>query len=464
MECFRKRSWRRYSTDCGLMETLIRTLVTRLVKLFYARLEVQYPERLHCSGPAIYVLNHPNGLLDPAVLMTVLNRSVVFWSKSTLFAIPLVAWLASKWGAVPVFRKADIGLRGGAANTEDMARSNEHTFACCRALLHSGGALALFPEGLTHAEPYLFPLRTGAARLALQTEAEAGWRGEVTIVPVGLWYENSTRFRTSVLISAGEPLTVEGYSEEYGEEASQAVRRLTDQIATRLRAVVLEAESSELMRMVPTVAAWTVPRNAEPDLTAQHAWASKLLAAYQTLQRRDPARLDSITQEAWEFFSLLRSSGITIPWGIETPRIRWCAVGFTVLRLVIFAVPALVGYMLSIVPYRVSGTVVRTMFPYDRTLVGTAKLLCGTVFSIVVWLLMAVVMSLLTAPFWGISLALVSPFCAYVAMRWAEWRKSAGEIWRIGRLRKRRADLASVLTARRAALARSVREAVRSVG
>ena len=34
----------------------------------------------------------------------------------------------------------------------------------------------------------MLPLRTGAARIALSAEAEAGWRLHLRVVPVGLWY------------------------------------------------------------------------------------------------------------------------------------------------------------------------------------------------------------------------------------------------------------------------------------
>ncbi len=446
------------------MAAIIRLLATRLVRLFYAKLEVQYPDRMHQGAPVIYVLNHPNGLLDPPVLMAVLKRPVTFWSKSTLFASSFVAWVAEKCGAVPVFRKADIGLPGGAADGDDMVLKNAQTFARCRALLHAGGALALFPEGLTHAEPYLFPLRTGAARLALQAEAETEWQGGITIVPVGMWYENSTRFRTAVLVSAGEPILLGAYAERYREAPAEAVRALTERITVRLRAVVLEAENTRLMRTVPAVAAWTVPDDTEPDLAAQHAWASRLLATYRVLQEQDCARLERITEQAWSFFSLLKSAGVTNPWGLEKPRIRWYAIGLTVLKLVLFAVPALVGYVLSVVPYRASGMIVRTMCPYDRTQVGTVKLLGGTLFLVVTWTLLAVLAGLLFVPLWGIALALLASPCAYAAMRWAEWWRSITEVCRLGHLRRRRANLASVLVARRAALARSVREAVASVG
>ena len=52
--------------------------------------------------------------------------------------------------------------------------ANEATFAGCRALLRTGQPIALFPEGTTHSNTTMLPLRTGAARIALSAESESG--------------------------------------------------------------------------------------------------------------------------------------------------------------------------------------------------------------------------------------------------------------------------------------------------
>ena len=60
---------------------------------------------------------------------------------------------------MPVYRASD----GGAGR----AAGNELAFRTSRALLAEGGMLAVFPEGISHDEARLQPLRTGVARIAL---------------------------------------------------------------------------------------------------------------------------------------------------------------------------------------------------------------------------------------------------------------------------------------------------------
>src|SRR5215210_5976412 len=61
------------------------------------------PER----GPVLLVANHPNSLLDPAMVAVAAGRPVRFLAKSTLFSDRLVGWLVRGAGAIPVYRQQD---------------------------------------------------------------------------------------------------------------------------------------------------------------------------------------------------------------------------------------------------------------------------------------------------------------------------------------------------------------------
>ena len=96
-----------------------------------------------------------------------------------------------------------------------------------RALPRGAGGRAAcwrsFPEGTSHSDPQLRPLKTGAARIALSAEAEHDGRLGVTIVPVGLAYERKTLFRSSVLLVVGEPLAVAPLLPDYHRDERGAV-------------------------------------------------------------------------------------------------------------------------------------------------------------------------------------------------------------------------------------------------
>ena len=207
------------------------------MRLYYPARTIDGGERIPAGRPLVFVLNHPNGLLDPIVLRVASGRPSRFLAKSTLFGNPLGRLAMNAFGSIPVYRAHEAGTRSGDASR------NEASFARCRAELATGGVLALFPEGVSHSDPEMRPLKTGAARIALSAEAEHDGRLGVTVVPVGLSYERKTTFRSSVLLVVGEPIDVAARLPAYRQDERAAVTALTDEIGARLDEVVLQAES-----------------------------------------------------------------------------------------------------------------------------------------------------------------------------------------------------------------------------
>ena len=96
----------------------------------------------------VFVLNHPNGLMDSLVLKAALKRPIAFLAKSTLFGNPLGKAVMEAFDSLPVYRRRDDGLPGGPKG--DANERNEVTFARCRAILAQKGAIALFPPLWRH--------------------------------------------------------------------------------------------------------------------------------------------------------------------------------------------------------------------------------------------------------------------------------------------------------------------------
>ena len=447
-----------------MLRRLVQIIAFRLVRLFYSKIEVHGCENLPADCPVIFVLNHPNGVLDPVLLMIALDRPVTFLSKSTLFAYAASGWAAETFGALPVFRKRDLGKRGGAKDADDMAARNEATFARCRALLREGRAMALFPEGITHSEPELLPLRTGAARIALSAEAETDWAMDLHMVPVGLWYENKTRFRTAVLLVVGEPFILDDYAAAYAADARQAARAVTGRIEDGLDGVVLQAENAQLLQGIPALAAWTAPEGNSADLSRRHDWAATLLDTYKKLHHTDPVRLEGIAEQARRYASLLQTLGIADPWRLEEPAIDRRHLARRVLMLVVLALPALAGFLMSYGPYRLAGIVERVVNPKDRTQTGTIKLLGGSLLVLIAWILEAVLVGWVWGWLWGVALLALAPLLGYIALRWGEAWAALRQVISYRWLRERRGGLVAMLTARRQALAHEVKNAVEDFG
>ena len=76
-------------------------------------------------------------------------------------------------------------------------------FESCFEVLEEGRTLCIFPEGISHNDPQLKQLKTGAARIALESEERHGWKQGVQLVPVGLNFRRAPRLRSRVTIDFG---------------------------------------------------------------------------------------------------------------------------------------------------------------------------------------------------------------------------------------------------------------------
>jgi 1-acyl-sn-glycerol-3-phosphate acyltransferase len=442
-----------------MLAQFVRWIILRLVMLFYPRIEVRGRELLPHDEPALFVANHPNGLLDPLVLMAGVRRPIAFLAKSTFFANPAGRFAMGAFGALPVYRQRDEGLEGGA--TGDRTNRNEGTFARCRALLRQNHALALFPEGTTHSSTTMLPLRTGAARIALSAEAETDWAIDLKLVPVGLWYQDKALFRSAALLVIGQPFAIDDLAGRYAADPHAAVDALTERIDAALDAVVLQAEHAELLRGLPLVASWTAPRELS-TLAEQHAYTAQLLGAYQRLRASDPARLAAIEQQARRYARVLRTLGIANPWDLELNAARRGRVIWLALALVLLFLPAAAGFALSYGPYRLARPLTPVLLgDYEET-TSTGKLIIGTILVLLGWVLATILCGLLAGWAWGALLLLLAPALAYAALRWGELWREFREVLAYSWMVLRHGALVRELAARRQALAEQVMQAVQS--
>src|SRR6266851_5839187 len=201
------------------------------LRVYFRRIEVVGLDNVPRDAPIIFVLNHPNALVDPVFLLCLAPRRVSFVAKATLFRMPIISYFVRALDSLPAYRRQDEG--------QDVSRNLE-TFAAARRLLARGGTIGICPEGVSHNEPRLKRLKTGAARIALAAASDGAF--DLRIVPVGLYYTEKTTFRSSALLYFAEGLPVKPVTlEPDGTPPREAVRELSDQIETALREVMLHA-------------------------------------------------------------------------------------------------------------------------------------------------------------------------------------------------------------------------------
>jgi len=161
-----------------------------------------------------------------------------------LFRFAPLKWLLTRCGVIPVNRVQD--------NAKGM-RSVLDTFEAVFCVLERGEAVALFPEGITHDDPQLKEVKTGAARMALELEHRHGGRLGLQIVPVGLTFSAKELYRSEALVNFGEPIRAADYLGGYEEQRKECIRRLSHEIEARIQALILHVPELEQARIIAAV-------------------------------------------------------------------------------------------------------------------------------------------------------------------------------------------------------------------
>jgi glycerol-3-phosphate O-acyltransferase/dihydroxyacetone phosphate acyltransferase len=330
------------------------------LRIFFRRIEVAGLEHIPPQKPVIFVLNHPNGLVDPVFILCLAPRRVSFLAKAPLFRMPLIGWLVRALDSLPVYRKQDEG--------EDTSRNRE-TFELSRALLERGGTIAICPEGVSHDEPRLKPLKSGTARIALSA-ASMGEKLDVSIVPAGLYYTAKTTFRSAALLYFGEPIQVEAVElDADGAPPREAVRALSKRIERAMCEVILNAEHEEALATVDRAerifSSEVRVGGDEPSLERALLLRRRFIEGYTWLRARAPERLAALDARIRRYEEELRQVGVDAE-DLTAPRSKRAVVAHLLTRSLLFLILlplALAGTIIHYPAYRLKIIAALLLFP-----------------------------------------------------------------------------------------------------
>jgi glycerol-3-phosphate O-acyltransferase / dihydroxyacetone phosphate acyltransferase len=439
-------------------DRLLRALVRLVLKAFFREVEVAGAERIPLHRPLVLVANHVNGLIDPLLLIGPLPVLPRFLAKSTLWKNPLVRPFVDLAGAIPVYRRQDEGA-DPAKNAETFSRSHE--------LLAAKGALALFPEGTSHSDPALKPLKTGAARIVLEAERKVPGLG-TRIVPVGLLFDAKQTFRSRALVQVGEPLDPAPEIALDSQDPVAAARALTARIDGALHEVTLNYETWEDARLIARAADLYRHRGLKlptrGSLAEGVAFRRAFLEGYRDLRTQHPEKIAAAAGCVREYDRLLEAFhlrddqvGAAYP---PSPVARF--VGRSLLRLLIHLPLAAIGTVLNYPTYRLIGSIVKRA-TRDPDQAATFKVFGALLLFPLTWIAEGWLAGHYLAPegwggWIGAAVALLAGPTGYVALLFHDRRAIFWHEARAYLLLRTRRRLAAELKTRREAVLRQVEE------
>jgi len=295
---------------------LARAFITRLSSGFFRRIEVTGLENIPEEGGGLVISWHPNGLIDPGLILTQLPRPVVFGARHGLFKWPVLGFLLKRLGTIPIYRAVD----NKKLSPEDRRKANQESLAALAEKIANGAYSALFPEGLSHDQPHLQELKSGGARLFYQA-CEHTPEGKPTpvIIPVGLHYDRKRAFRSRALVWFHPAVELEGelsptLTINTEEEAEARVQALTSKFENVLENAVHATDDWEthfLMHRVRKLVRSERARQAgvktkKPRITEKTLGFARIRKGYYDRLETHPSSVMALRKRIEEYDSDLR--------------------------------------------------------------------------------------------------------------------------------------------------------------
>jgi glycerol-3-phosphate O-acyltransferase / dihydroxyacetone phosphate acyltransferase len=339
------RSHPRRGPASAILYAVLRFITGIALRWFYRDVRVRHAEHVPRGEiPLLIVVNHPNALVDALVTGWTMPRPITITAKATLFENPVLSWLLQLAGVIPLRRASDerhqlTGTDTGRHTMTEQAMQarNVEAFRAILDHLEDGGAVLIFPEGKSHDEPSLTPLRTGPARIALQAVSEGRVRS-LAILPIGLVFEQKETPRSRVLVDVGKPIDLGQWVAAAGDKAS--VSALTDEINRRLRDVTINyptpddaVRTRSLARILGALRGDLLPVGADRSLADEIELERRLTQAQRVLEDEDTdstlrARADCLLDRLGTFQQTLKNEGIALD-DVAIPIDQRRGIGFT---------------------------------------------------------------------------------------------------------------------------------------
>ncbi|MBK6903257.1 MAG: 1-acyl-sn-glycerol-3-phosphate acyltransferase [Saprospirales bacterium] len=215
---------------------LVKYPIFLALMVYFRRIHYSHRSRIPKGRRIIFAINHPSAFLDALISGAFLPFPLYFFIRGDAYINPLVRAILLSLHTLPIFRFRDGFNR---------LKGNQETFDRSYLILKKGTSpIMLAAEGGNSERQRLLSLQKGAAKLAFGAFTEQGLK-DIVLVPIGVNYTDVQRFRSSAMVSVGEPLYLENYLDSYSNDPRLTVQQLTSDLERNMREVVVQIDRPE---------------------------------------------------------------------------------------------------------------------------------------------------------------------------------------------------------------------------
>ena len=209
-------------------------LFLRISLNFYAKeIKVFGKENVPKKGAILFAVNHPNALLDPLFVTTFNPRENHFLVRADVFKKPLIKKALASLNLMPIYR-----IRDG----RKQLSNNEEIFNKCFNILARKETLIIFPQGGHSRDRNIKPLSKGFTRIVFGA-LEQNNNLKITVIPVGVTYQNSSTYPSKVCVQFGVP--IDSRAVYTNNEKAKAIHILKEQVTNQLKQLTVHIPDDE---------------------------------------------------------------------------------------------------------------------------------------------------------------------------------------------------------------------------
>lgn len=422
---------------------ILKIILLPLHRLYYKNIVVEGKENIP-EGGVIFTSNHQNAMMDAMAINVASGRSPYFMARADIFENSLFSFFLKALRIIPIYRRKD---------GKDSMKKNDDVFDNAAQMIFKGKPLAMFPEAGHADHRRLQALRKGFVRIGFKAMEKTEFKKPVSIVPVGIYYSDYSKFRHSLHVRFGKPVALDGFKELYESNPQKAFNVVKSKVAKQIIPMMINIKNYEYYHTFERLLSFYA-HHLLPDLGFDYGHEKNMFLAKQKViylmnhvLESKPDEFHELRLELDEYFNELQRLGYTNEEVEHFCEKKVTKVG-RLLSLVLSFPLALAGYLTHIIPYMVTKKSVA--MANDKHFNSTYKFGVGVV-SIglfYVLLLLAGGMAGLSSPalvIAGISLPLTGFFVYKWTHWWREWRvmqklikaekKKEGDVYRMLKMR-----------------------------
>ncbi len=207
--------------------------------VFYRKVVIINYDNVPDKKSLIFTPNHQNALMDALAMLFSVKNQLVFMARSDIFKkfAPILYFLK----ILPIYR-----IRDGI----DTLKKNQAVFDKTVDVLNAYNGLVILPEGNHAGIRRLRPLKKGFARIAFQTEETGKVKEGISVVPVGIDYDDYTHCRSRKIVVFGKPIPVADFMEGYHDNPAIGLNMIKNHLAGKMKELIINIEPVEYYDLI----------------------------------------------------------------------------------------------------------------------------------------------------------------------------------------------------------------------